>query len=557
MTDSKSTKRSLAASIGCIALCVVMLVGTTFAWFTDTATTGVSKVQAGTLDVQLVDKSGQEIEGDLQFVKAAEGTDETVLWEPGCTYNIPEVYVKNNGNLALKYKIQITGITGDAKLNNAIEWTIKEGDSVADLNAEHSLASNKTSEALTISGHMKDDAGNEYQNLSIEGISITVVATQDTVEHDSTTKDYDLNATYPAGSKIVSTTASGTVEKANEATKVSSTDDVVTVTIPKDTLKADDKVALTVDRTAMTTDSVTFDIDFKVNGVTPTEALKNPISATVNIGTGLNSVTVTHNGKDMTRSSSGEDQTYSYNPSMGILTIVTSTFSPFKISYQTDPEATVNGVGYASFVDALNAAKEGDTVKLVKDITIDGSAYSVSNRLNVETNNLTIDLNGKTFTAPNCALTITGSNITVKNGTMIATANPGKSGNGSYVMQVKGAGVSATVDGVTTTGGINVSGANGTDADNPDAKVTVGNCNITATGYYTICAQRNASVTITNSTLTRGNGACFWIEKQGYADSASDPKASVDSKISYQNSTVTINGSEPLYNTVGIAPTTF
>ena len=51
--------------------------------------------------------------------------------------------------------------------------------------------------AFVISGHMKEDAGNEYQGLSIEGISITVVATQATYEEDSFGNTYDKDATYP------------------------------------------------------------------------------------------------------------------------------------------------------------------------------------------------------------------------------------------------------------------------------------------------------------------------------------------------------------------------
>ncbi len=126
----------------------------------------------------------------LDFVKAAAG--EQVLWEPGCTYELPQLRVVNKGNLALKYKIQITGINGSAKLNEAIEGTI--GD-VA-MGAEQHLAAGE-SNAFTIKGHMKESAGNEYMNESIDGIAITVVATQDTVESDSFGKTYDKDAKYP------------------------------------------------------------------------------------------------------------------------------------------------------------------------------------------------------------------------------------------------------------------------------------------------------------------------------------------------------------------------
>ena len=195
MTNRKSTKRALLGSVMAMVLCLAMLVGATFAWFTDTASTGVNKIQSGKLDVALEMKEGDSwvsAEGKtLDFVKAADAKGEAILWEPGCTYTLPELRVVNNGNLALKYMIKITGIKGDAKLNEAIEWTI--GD-VA-MGAEQHLKAGESNE-FTIKGHMKESAGNEYMDLTISGISITVYATQDTVESDSFTNQYDKNAAY-------------------------------------------------------------------------------------------------------------------------------------------------------------------------------------------------------------------------------------------------------------------------------------------------------------------------------------------------------------------------
>ena len=196
MTNRKSTKRALLGSVMAMVLCLAMLVGATFAWFTDTASTNVNKIQAGKLDValEMKDAAGQWVSAEgktLNWVKAAAG--EQVLWEPGCTYTLPELRVVNKGNLALKYKVAITGINGSAKLNDVIDWTIND----ADLSADHSLAAGATSEALTIKGHMKESAGNEYMNESIDGIAITVAATQDTVENDSLGNTYDKDAKYP------------------------------------------------------------------------------------------------------------------------------------------------------------------------------------------------------------------------------------------------------------------------------------------------------------------------------------------------------------------------
>ena len=185
-------------------MCVSMLVGTTFAWFTDTASTGVNKIQAGTLDVALemkdndgnwVTAEGKTLQFKVNGLIPAAGTQ--ILWEPGCTYELPELRVVNKGNLALKYKIVITGIAGDAKLNEVIDWTLKlnNDDFNYDIDTEHSLAAG-ANHPFTIKGHMREDAGNEYQGLSIDNIAITVIATQDTVESDSINNNYDSSAAY-------------------------------------------------------------------------------------------------------------------------------------------------------------------------------------------------------------------------------------------------------------------------------------------------------------------------------------------------------------------------
>ena len=198
MNESTKTKKALRGSLFALFLCIVLLIGTTFAWFTDTASTGVNNIQAGNLkvDLQMKDANGSWVPAEgktIDFVKASGHENEAILWEPGCTYELPVLRVVNKGNLALKYKIKINGIQGDEKLNEVINWTISD---VA-LDTDHSLAAGATSEDLTIKGHMQESAGNEYQGLSIDGISITIYATQDTVESDSFGNTYDANAGYP------------------------------------------------------------------------------------------------------------------------------------------------------------------------------------------------------------------------------------------------------------------------------------------------------------------------------------------------------------------------
>ena len=204
MNESTKTKKALRGSLFALFLCIVLLIGTTFAWFTDTASTGVNKIQSGRLDVSLEMANGindnnetvwVSAENQMLTFKTKDGRSaDQILWEPGCTYELPQLRVVNNGNLALKYKIKINGIQGDEKLNEVIDWTINDKD--INLTEQHLTAGQK-GDAFTIKGHMKEAAGNDYQGLSIDGISITVVATQDTVENDSYGNTYDANATYP------------------------------------------------------------------------------------------------------------------------------------------------------------------------------------------------------------------------------------------------------------------------------------------------------------------------------------------------------------------------
>ena len=200
MTNRKSTKRALLGSVMAMVLCLAMLVGATFAWFTDTASTGVNKIQAGNLDVQLVDENGNSLEGKtLEFKKAANAAEgEAVLWEPGCTYTLTPFQIVNKGNLALKYKIVVTGLEGDAGLLKVIKFTYKTGEETFDMNTEgHLTANGGASKVITVSAHMDEAAGNEYMNKTLEGVKFTVYATQDTVESDSFDNTYDENATYP------------------------------------------------------------------------------------------------------------------------------------------------------------------------------------------------------------------------------------------------------------------------------------------------------------------------------------------------------------------------
>ena len=209
---SKSTKRALITSALAILMCAAMLIGTTFAWFTDTASTGVNKIVSGKLDVVLemniggewVDANGKTLPFLVAGEIPAEGTE--ILWEPGCTYRVPELCIRNNGNLSLQAYVYVSGFKAsgesDVDLRDVIDWKMSTFDGMlTHPDKDISVIVNPgQSLKFDLEAHMKEEAGNEYQGLSVEGISITVVAKQHTYEKDSIDDQYDKDATYPVAS---------------------------------------------------------------------------------------------------------------------------------------------------------------------------------------------------------------------------------------------------------------------------------------------------------------------------------------------------------------------
>ena len=214
MTSSKSTKRALISGALSLLMCVAMLIGTTFAWFTDTASTGVNKIVSGNLKVDIIGANSDSHIEKLDFTKATGAEGENLLWEPGCRYLTEGFRIANNGNLALKWKAEINK---DNIVDGKAAPTAKDGKSLLDVidfyvvtkaadgtetavaieNFTGKLAANVgKSETYYIKGVMQTTAGNDYQDLTLDGITITVYATQDTVESDSYDNQYDKYAQY-------------------------------------------------------------------------------------------------------------------------------------------------------------------------------------------------------------------------------------------------------------------------------------------------------------------------------------------------------------------------
>ena len=320
MNNKRATKRALLTSVMALVMCVVMLVGTTFAWFTDTASTGVNKIQAGNLDITVeYAKEKMNADGTLAgeltdwkpIDNATEVFDPNALWEPGRTEYVV-FRITNNGNLALKYKLSLETLAQKPGMNKAgKQFYLADylcasakvdvgpgeiGSGVSTLGAfmtklndlgvagvqnvldpEYHPLTDATVNGTLLPGKtncvpmaiwMPTSVGNEANAIDSENAAtidfgITVVATQDTVENDSFDNKYDKDATYPV---IVSNQ-----QQANDAI-TNATDKKVNISIASgQTITLDNGIAHEGDKSR--------DVTFVGDGTQTVDVITNAVSA--------------------------------------------------------------------------------------------------------------------------------------------------------------------------------------------------------------------------------------------------------------------------------------
>ena len=305
----KANSRKLAASVALAAASVALLLGLTFAWFTDSVKNEGNRIQAGTLGIAATVAAadgagtgftvagvnggnefgfGQAVDVDESSPIISEGN-----WEPGQS-NAKLLTVSNGGSLAAKVKLQFD--VKDAGLQDAL-WVdfvmVKDGQvagqftkrpmsELATLAAgvEVPVAAGGSVQFMLLYG-MDESAGNEYQGKSFEA-DVTILATQDAVEADGFgNTDYDAGATYPVTTADELTDA---VAQAQDGDTVSLTGDIA--------LASDLNIAksITIDGNGSTlitnkpvsvaaTANVTFN---EVNFADPTNASNNASSVYAN-----------------------------------------------------------------------------------------------------------------------------------------------------------------------------------------------------------------------------------------------------------------------------------
>jgi len=217
----KTTKKALFSSVIALFLCFSMLLGTTFAWFTDSVTSSGNIIQSGTLDVTMEWADGTKA---VPAIDSAEWTDASAgaifnskLWEPGYV-EVRHIKIANEGTLALKYKVSVipngeasditdaidvyyldpasqiadrTALTEDKKLGTLTDVLANLGSTAAG-----ELLAGET-DTVTLALKMRETAGNEYQDKSVgDGFIIQLIATQLAYEEDSFDDQYDAEATF-------------------------------------------------------------------------------------------------------------------------------------------------------------------------------------------------------------------------------------------------------------------------------------------------------------------------------------------------------------------------
>ncbi len=449
MTKTKTTKRALITSVLSLLVCFSMLIGSTFAWFTDTATTGVNTIKSGNLDIKLSYKNSSvttwtEVSSSSKLFKDA------ALWEPGYT-EVAYLKVENKGTLAFKYQFTVNVINeivgksvlgNDIKLSEVLKYDLVELTSDTTYTdrtkALAAVTDPKNLATEVVKGNMEAKADAKYFALivymptdvdnkanhngtdipSIQ-LGVNVSAAQYTSEKDSYGSDYDAKADLPELASSIVVADTDTVIEANG----------VKVTVPggaSDEAVAGDTLTLSVEETtAPSTISISaadeviesLEISLVNQDGEKVESDGNSILVETTITKGLGTIAVYHNGTEL----SGVE----YNSETGLLKFYTNSFSPFVV-VEKDAYAVV------SDASALNTAiANGDSIKLSADITLDaGTTVTVQNSTE-------IDLNG--YSLIRATGSYSGMKVTSADAEVIFTNGKFISTKGGSVMRIEGA----------------------------------------------------------------------------------------------------------------------
>ena len=184
---ANETKKVVLAAL-VILLCLVSLVGATFALFTngEDGKIGVNTI-SGSMDVDLVDTNGDSLlDRTLEFVTLS---DDPLYFEPGAMIYTQGFAVKNNGNITINYRIFVSEDQSENMQKFSDAFDIYVSTSATDLSQavdirdfNEQLAPDAVGQTFFIILKMKESAGDEFQTQIYSGIGITVHAVQGNVD---------------------------------------------------------------------------------------------------------------------------------------------------------------------------------------------------------------------------------------------------------------------------------------------------------------------------------------------------------------------------------------
>jgi len=495
MKKTKSTKRSLLMSILSLLMCVSMLIGSTFAWFTDSVTSTGNIIKSGTLDVEMYWAKGNE-DPNATATVWADASKGAIFnndkWEPGYT-EVRHIKISNVGTLALKYQLHILANGDVSKLADAIDvyfvdpavqvsdrtaldgvepvGTLTEvlagmpGNVSGDLNAGDS-------NVVTLALKMRESAGNEYQGLEIgSDFVIQLLATQDTVESDSFDNQYDANAEFlPVNESAAIVNNNGKLGE-----EVVLTADMpygtIKVTVPAGAQLSSADVAslkLTVKNAAngysgqLTVNQVATGYEIYVDGVA--DYINPFVDATgrklynysdvkveLPIGAGRTDVKVYKDGM------MPSDTWASYDSATGIATFSADYFTPFSQAKKSNITVVYTKLSEAEkqLNEVLENITAGDSVTISSTADNTISVNNIADALNGSSNIILVGNGVDSTTVVSNGATVTADGLTMKDMTVQSMGTTTIKGNNTTIEDVKyqsvGASYGLTVSGSDTT----------------------------------------------------------------------------------------------------------
>ena len=577
MTKSKTTKRALLSSVIALLLSFSMLIGTTFAWFTDSVTSSGNIIKSGTLDVEMHWAEGTKDPAatDTAWKDASTGAIfNNDKWEPGYV-EVRHIKISNVGTLALKYQLHIFANGDVSDLADVIDvYFVDPAVQVADRtalasvepvgtlaevlagmpgNASGDLKASET-DTVTLALKMRETAGNEYQNKEIgSDFVIQLLATQLTSEKDSFDDQYDANAEFlPVNESAAIVNNNGTLGE-----EVVLTADMpygtMKVTVPAGAQLSSADVAdlkLTVKNAAngyngqLTANQVATGYEIYVDGIADYinpfvnasgRAIYNysDIKVELPIGADRKDVKVYKDGSMPTNTWA------SYDSATGVVTFSADYFTPFSQAKKSNITVVYTKLSEAEkqLNEALENITAGDSVTINSTADNTVSVNNIADALNGSSNIILVGNGADNTTVASNGATVNADALTVKDLTIQSIGTTTINGNNTTLENVK-------YQSGGTSYGLTVSGSDTTIKDTTVEGNASQGLLLIASGSDTTASVTNVSgLTITEADSLWGSSSGFVFKNMNGTTNITDSTIKVKgSAVSFGPSNSTIRG---------------